>query len=261
MIAELMGIPGEDGRMLYRLTERMHTSDASGADTLTADGMAAVAEMMAYAAQVAATKRARPGEDIATALLAAEVDGARLTDVEFDVFFLLLVNAGGDTTRNLVAGGMLELIRHPDERRRLQADPTLLPSAIEEMLRYCSPVVHFRRTATRNTTIRDRAVRAGEKVVMFYASANRDEAVFAEPDRFDVGRTPNEHLAFGGGGTHYCLGANLAQLEARALFAEVLARLPDLELAGPVEHLHSNFISGPRRMPVRFTPSRRRGTP
>lgn len=171
------------------------------------------------------------------------------------MFFMLLINAGGDTTRNLVAGGMLALIEHPEERRRLAADPALLPSAIEEMLRFTSPVVHFRRTATRDAEIRGQRIAAGDKVVVFYPSANRDADAFAEPDRLDLARSPNEHVAFGGGGVHFCLGANLARVEIRALFEQVLARLPDLELAGPVEWLRSSFISGPRRMPVRFTPS------
>jgi cytochrome P450 len=212
--------------------------------------------MMAYAADLRAAKAARPGDDLASALLAAEVDGARLSDLEFNLFFMLLVNAGGDTTRNLVGGGMLTLLRHPAELARLRADPALLASAVEEMLRYQSPVQHFRRTARRDTTIGGRAIAAGQKVVVFYTSANRDEARFALPDRFDVGRTPNEHLAFGGGGTHFCLGASLARLEIGAMFAEVLARLDAIELDGPVEWLPSIFINGPRHMPVRFTARR-----
>jgi cytochrome P450 len=253
VIAELTGIPLEDGRELYRLTERMHTTADTQEDQ--ANAQAAVGEMMSYSHGLRVAKRAHPGEDIASRLLDAEIDGERLSDLEFDMFFMLLINAGGDTTRNLVAGGMLALIDHPDERARLAADPSLLPSAIEEMLRWVTPVVHFRRTATRQAEIRGRRIGAGDKVVVFYASANRDEAVFADPERFDIGRSPNEHVAFGGGGAHFCLGANLARVEIRALFEQVLVRLPDLALAGPVERLHSNFINGPRRMPVRFTPS------
>jgi len=218
-----------------------------------ADGARAIFEMMSYSNGIRSEKRTRPADDIATTLLAAEVDGEKLTDLEFDMFFMLLINAGGDTTRNLVAGGMLELIHHPEERRKLAADPSLLPGAIEEMLRWVTPVIHFRRTATRDTELHGERIAAGDKVVVFYSSANRDEAAFAEAGRFDVTRSPNEHVAFGGGGVHFCLGANLARVEIRALFAEVLARLPDLELAGPVDRLHSNFINGPRRMPVRFT--------
>jgi cytochrome P450 len=253
VIAELVGIPLDDGRQLYRLTERMHTTAQTHADH--ADIEAAIGEMMSYSHALREAKRARPGGDIASALLAAEVDGERLSDVEFDMFFMLLINAGGDTTRNLVAGGMLALIEHPDEWARLRADLGLLPSAIEEMLRWVTPVVHFRRTATRATELRGRRIADGDKVVVFYSSANRDEEVFAAPDRFDVARTPNEHVAFGGGGAHFCLGANLARMESHALFEQVLTRLPDLHLAGPVERLRSNFINGPRRMPVEFTPA------
>jgi cytochrome P450 len=252
VIAELMGIPLDDGRRLYALTERMHTAAPTAAGI--ADAQAAIVEMMSYSSALREKKREKPAGDIASALLAAEIDGEKLSDLEFDMFFMLLINAGGDTTRNLVAGGMLALIENPVERARLAAEPSLLPSAIEEMLRFCTPVVHFRRTATRATEIGGRKIEEGRKVVVFYASANRDAAVFAEPERFDVTRQPNEHVAFGGGGTHFCLGANLARVEIAALLEQVLSRLPDLELAGPVERLRSNFINGPRRMPVRFSP-------
>jgi cytochrome P450 len=246
LIAELMGIPIADGRKLYDLTERMHTAgDPAGAG-------AAVAEMMSYAAGIRGRKRAEPAEDIASVLLAAEIDGARLTDMEFDFFFLLLINAGGDTTRNLVASGMLTLIRHPEALAALRADRSLLPGAIEEMLRFCSPVMQFRRTAIQDGEIDGRAIAKGQKVVMFYPSANRDEEVFDEPDRFDIRRSPNQHVAFGGGGAHFCLGASLARLEIRCLFAAILDGLDAIELDGPVERLHSWFIDGPRRMPVRF---------
>ena len=250
VIAELMGIPLDDGRELYRLTERMHTADRSPEGI--ASGTQAIFEMLSYANGIRAAKRERPANDIASTLLAAEVDGEKLTDLEFDMFFLLLINAGGDTTRNLVAGGMLELLHRPDVLRSLRDEPRLLPGAIEEMLRFCSPVVHFRRTATRDVVLGGQPIAAGEKVVVFYASANRDETVFSDPDTFDIGRSPNEHVAFGGGGVHFCLGANLARVEIRAMFTEVLSRLHDMELAGPVERLRSNFINGPRHMPVRF---------
>ena len=250
-----MGIPLDDGRQLYRLTERMHAAAPTAEGQ--ADVMAAVAEMMTYSDALRAAKRARPGNDIASTLLVAEVDGERLSDMEFDMFFMLLINAGGDTTRNLVAGGMLALVEHPEQRAKLVTNLSLLPAAIEEMLRYCTPVMHFRRTATRDTELRGRRIKGGDKVVLFYSSANRDEDVFVAPDRLDITRSPNDHLAFGGGGAHFCLGANLARLEIRAMFEQVLTRLPDLTLAAPVERLPSNFINGPRRMPVQFTPSRR----
>ena len=255
-IADVMGIPLEDGVRLYELTEIMHSADPAISPERR---RSAVAEMLAYAAEVARTKRRHPGNDLASTLVEATVDGERLSDDEFNYFFLLLINAGGDTTRNLVAGGMHALFEHPQERRRLQANlDALLPTAVEEMLRYCSPVVHMRRTATRDTVLRGRRIREGDKVVMFYGSANRDEDIFLEPDRFDVGRTPNEHVAFGGGGPHYCLGAHVARIEIAAMLREILTRLPDIEPAGPVTWLPSVFISGPKHLPVRFTPGKPR---
>ncbi len=173
------------------------------------------------------------------------------------MFFILLLNAGGDTTRNLVAAGILALLQHPAERERLDADPSLIPSAIEEMLRFTSPVTVFVRTATKDTELHGIPIKAGERAAMFYPSANRDESRFADPDRFDIGRAPNPHLAFGGGGTHFCLGANLARVEASAIIPEVLSRMNGLELAGPVERTRSNLINGIHSMPVRFTPARR----
>jgi cytochrome P450 len=254
VIAEMLGIPLEDGRRLYELTEILHTgSVGDGANEQ------AVMQMFQYGTELAARKRAEPGDDIATSLLHAEIDGQSLTDFDFNLFFILLIDAGGDTTRNLVAAGILALMEHPVERQRLSADPALMPTAIEEMLRYTSPVTAFVRTATKDTELRGIPVKAGERAAMFYPSANRDESRFTDPDRFDIGRAPNPHLAFGGGGTHFCLGANLARVEASAIIPEVLSRMNGLELAGPVERLRSNLINGIRSMPVRFTPDRRVG--
>jgi cholest-4-en-3-one 26-monooxygenase len=160
------------------------------------------------------------------------------------------MNAGSETTRNLITGGTLALFDHPDEHARLRADPALVPSAVEEMLRYVTPVMHFRRTAREDTTLGGQTVRRGDKVVVWYVSANRDERRFADPDRFDVARTPNEHVAFGAGGPHFCLGAGLARLEARVLFEELLDRFPELRAAGPVRRLRSNFINGIKALPV-----------
>ena len=252
-----MGISRADGERLYELTEIMHTTD----DTIAPPErkMAAIGEMLAYAQQVAELKRRTPGDDIASTLVQATVDGDQLTDAEFQWFFLLLVNAGGDTTRNLVAAGMQLLFDHPDQRARLTGElDGLLAPAIEEMLRMTTPVVYFRRTAMHDVIVRERAISAGDKVVVFYGSANRDEEVFAEPDQFDVARSPNPHLAFGGGGPHLCLGLHVARLEIAALLRELLSRMGDLEPAGPVERLASNFIAGVRTMPVHFTPGRRR---
>ena len=251
LIAELMGIPLTDGERLYELTEIMHTTDDAVASP-ERKGLA-IFEMLEYAQRVAETKRANPGDDIASALVQAEVDGDRLTDAEFQWFFLLLVNAGGDTTRNLLAAGMHVLFEQPDERARLAADLNgLLASAVEEMLRFTSPVVHFRRTAMHDTVIRDQQIREGDKLVVFYGSANRDEDVFTDPDRFDVGRNPNPHMAFGGGGPHLCLGLHVARIEIAAMLREIITRMPDMAPAGEHQTLASNFIAGIRTMPVRF---------
>jgi cytochrome P450 len=251
LIAELMGIPREDGERLYELTELMHTTDDSVATP--EERGAATLEMLNYAAETAARKRQAPGDDIASALVQADVDGERLTDGELQWFFLLLVNAGGDTTRNLLASGIQLLFDHPDERTRLHDDlDGLLGTAVEEMLRYTSPVVHFRRTAMADTVIRDQAIAAGDKLMVFYGSGNRDEDVFPDPDRFDVGRTPNPHMAFGGGGPHLCLGLHVARIEIAAMLRELLTRMPGLAPAGERQPLASNFISGVRTMPVRW---------
>ena len=191
------------------------------------------------------------GTDLLSVLLDAEVDGERLTELDVDLFFMLLMNAGSETTRNLITGGTLALFEHPEQRERLRDSPELLPTAIEEMLRWVTPVMHFRRTARTDTEIAGTRIAAGDKVVMWYVSANRDESAFDDPDRFDVGRTPNDHVAFGAGGPHFCLGASLARLEARLLFEQLLVELPDLELAGPVRRLRSNFIHGIKELPVR----------
>jgi cytochrome P450 len=251
VIAELLGIPLEDGRRLYELTEIMN-SGAVG-DSVQTHVLDAQLQMFQYGAELAERKRTNPGDDIATALLNAEVDGEHLSDLEFNMFFLLLINAGGDTTRNLVSAGTLALIEHPGEQARLVADPSLLPTAVEEMLRYTTPVTVFVRTATKDTELRGIGVKAGDRAAMFYPSANRDENHFDDPDRLDIGRAPNPHLAFGGGGTHFCLGASLARVEASAIIPEVLGRMKDLELAGPVERVRSNLMNGIHSMPVTFT--------
>ena len=254
LIAELMGIPRADGERLYELTEIMHTTDPLVASA--EDHLAAMIEMLTYAQGVAEEKRRNPGTDIATMLVQAELDGDRLSDPELQWFFLLLVNAGGDTTRNLLAAGLQLLFEHPAERARLAADlDGLLPTAVEEMLRFTSPVAHFKRTAMADTELTGQKIQAGERVVMFYGAANRDGPVFAEPDRFDVSRTPNPHVAFGAGGPHLCLGLHVARIEIQVMLREVLTRLPDIEAAGPSERLASSFIAGVRTMPVRFTPT------
>jgi cytochrome P450 len=244
VIAEMLGIPHQDGAELYRLTEAIHADPASQP---AGAGMAAVAKMFGYASGVWNQKRAHPGDDLASVLVTTH----GLDEIDFGLFFLLLVDAGGDTTRNLVAGGMDALFAHPGQRARLTADPGLLPAAIEEMLRWTSPVIYMRRTATADTELGGRQIRAGQKVVMYYGSANRDDRAFDDPERFDITRTPNDHLAFGGGGPHFCLGSHVARVEIDAMFRQLLARLPDLEKAGETEWQPSTFISGPRHLRVR----------
>lgn len=254
LIAEMMGIPRADGERLYELTEIMHTTDPAVATPERQ--LEAVAEMLIYADGVAKQKREHPADDIASTLVHAEVEGDGLTDSDFQWFFLLLVNAGGDTTRNLVASGMQLLFDHPDQRAALTSDlDRLLPSTVEEMLRYTSPVSHFCRAAMQDTAIRGQEIATGEKVVIFYGAANRDAEVFERPDLFDVSRDPNPHLAFGGGGAHLCLGMHVARVEIASLLRELLTSLPDISPAGEPQRLASSFIVGYHSLPVKFTPA------
>lgn len=256
-IADLLGFPLEDGVRLYEATEKIHSAPDAVSDE---DRAEAGAELGAYATRVWDDKHEHPGDDLATQLIQAEIDGDRLSQEDFLQFFALLVNAGGDTTRNLVGGGMLALFEHPDERLRLQSSlEEQLPAAVEEMLRWVSPVVYMRRTAMCDTELGGKRIKAGDKVIMYYGSANRDEEVFADPDRFDVGRASNEHAAFGGGGPHFCLGAHVARMEIQAIFREVLTRMPDVQQAGDAQWLASNFVSGPTHLPVQFSPGPPRG--
>jgi cytochrome P450 len=256
VIAELMGLPRDDGRELYKLTEIIHTAPEAlpeGAAAL------AVAKMFEYGQGVIKEKRARPANDLATKLLQAEVDGKRLDDVEFLLFFVLLVDAGGDTTRNLLAGGLIALLEHPRELGWLKADLSArLGPAREELLRWCSPVAYMRRTARHDNEIAGQAIKKGDKVVMYFGAANRDPAQFDEPDLLRLARHPNEHIAFGNG-PHVCLGQHIARIEIDAVLHEVLTRMHGLELAAAPEWLPSNFISGPKHLPVRFKPARRSG--
>jgi len=259
-LAEVLGIPAADRRLLFEWGNRVigfqdpeyARRDESGRP-VDPRSRAALADMFEYAHELAERKRRHPGDDVITALLTAPADGQTLTREEYENFFFLLTVAGNETLRNVIPSGMLALLEHPDEHRRLLADPSLLPSAIEEMLRFAGPVMCFRRTAAADVELGGVKVAAGDKVVVYYVSANRDEAVFFDADRFDVTRTPNEHLAFGVG-PHFCLGAHLARLQMQVFFEEVLWRLPDLELAGPVERLQSNFQAGVKHLPVRFSP-------
>ncbi|GAA4680825.1 cytochrome P450 [Pseudonocardia yuanmonensis] len=251
VIAELLDIPHADGVALYDLTEAIHASPEDGRTGPT--GAEAVQLMFGHAHELWERKRAHPGDDLASRIVHASAGDRPLDELDFALYFLLLIDAGGDTTRNLVAGGMEALFAHPEQLTELRADPDgLLPTAVEELLRWVSPVVYMRRRATRDTVLGGREIAAGDKVVLYYGAANRDPARFPEPERLDLRRTPNDHLAFGGG-PHFCLGAHVGRLEIDAMLREILA-LPGLEPAGPVKWQRSTFITGPRRMPVRFVP-------
>jgi cholest-4-en-3-one 26-monooxygenase len=258
VIAELLGIPYEDRTKIFEWSNRLiGANDPEYAGEDAEHAMNASMELYAYAQTLADDRRARPMDDIVTTLVTAELDGEKLSDIEFNVFVLLLSVAGNETTRNLISGGMLALMQNPDEKERLIGDlDGLLPTAVDEMLRYVSPVQYFRRTATADTELRGVPIKAGDKVTIWYGAANRDEEVFPEAQRFDVGRTPNEHIAFGGRGPHYCLGASLAKMEIRVMFEEVLTRLPDMRMVGDPERLRSNLIAGIKHLPVQFTPER-----
>jgi cytochrome P450 len=251
VIADMLGIPLEDGVDLYGLTEKIHAapeSQEAGA------AMGAVLQMFNYAREVWEQKRAEPADDLATLIATAAVDDHDLDLIDFNLFFLLLIDAGGDTTRNLVAGGMDALFAHPEQLAWLRADlDSRLASAIEELLRWISPVVYMRRTALADTTLEGAPIVAGQKVVMYYGSANRDPDAFGPTaSALDLARAPNDHVAFGGGGPHFCLGAHIARIEIHALLRELLTRLVDVRPAGETEWLPSTFISGPKHLPIAF---------
>jgi cholest-4-en-3-one 26-monooxygenase len=255
VIAELLGIPQADRHQVFEWSNTMVGSDDPEWRGSPEDAQAAAMSMYAYANDLAVQRKGSPREDLVSVLMQAEVDGEQLTEMEFDLFFLLLAVAGNETTRNLISGGMLALIEHPDEWRRLREDRSLLDTGVEELLRWVTPVMQFQRTAQRDTEIAGVAIAEGERVGLFYVSANRDETVFEDPMRFDLGRSPNEHITFGAGGPHFCLGNSLARLEIRTMFDVLLDRAPDIELDGPPRKLRSNFLNGLKSMPVRFTPA------
>jgi cytochrome P450 len=213
---------------------------------------AGMPDLYAYAHELGEYKRRHPGDDVMTALMRSDEDG-RIAVEEFENLFWLFAVAGNETVRNGLPGGMFALLKNPDQLARLRADRSLLDGAVEEMLRWWTPVMNFRRTATADTVVGNVPVRKGEKVVVWFSSANRDEEVFAKPSQFDVGRAENDHLTFGHG-PHFCLGAHLARLQMRAMFGAVLDRLHDIEPAGEPIRLRSNFQNGIKRLPIRWTP-------
>lgn len=261
VIAHLMGVGEEDRPKLFELSNRLIGFDDpeyGGSDDIRSGASDAGFEMYSIANRIGKEKRAAivAGEsagDIVSALLEAEVDGDHLSELEYDMFFLLLTVAGNETTRTAIAQGMLAFIESPEQWERVRDDRSLLGTAVDEILRYTTPIMNFRRTAMGDRQIGGQPVKDGDKIVIWYASANYDDEVFEDPLTFDVGRTPNEHVTFGGGGPHYCLGANLAKLELKVMFDALLDRMPLPQLAGPVERLHSNFNHGLKRMPVKWS--------
>lgn len=254
VICELMGVPPELRPSVFDLSNRLIGFDDPEYQSSLEDGSLAAAEIYAIAEEVGALKRKCPADDLTTKILHGEVDGENLSQQEYGSFFLLLALAGNETTRNLTSNAMLLLMEHPAERQTLVDEPGLIERGVEESLRYNPVVMHFRRTTTRDMELRGKTLKEGDKVVMWYPSANRDEDVFQDSDRFDVSREDNDHLALGVG-EHFCLGASLARLQLNAIFEEILGRIPDMELTGDVRRLRSNFIDGIKEMPVRFTPS------
>jgi cholest-4-en-3-one 26-monooxygenase len=252
VICELVGAPAEDRNRIFELSNVLIGSADPEFQAGPQAQQNAAAEIYAYGAALAAQRRAEPADDIVTRLLQPNDEGEALTSDEFDLFFLLLIVAGNETTRNAAAGGMLALFEHPDQWQRLVKDPGLIPTAAEEIVRWVSPVNLFRRTALRDTDLGGKQIAAGDKVVVFYSSANRDESVFALPGQFDVARDPNPHVGFGGGGPHFCLGRHLAALELRILLQALTERMPRIRLGAEPSRLRSNFINGIKHMPVAF---------
>ena len=249
MIAELIGAPPDDWEQ-FRTWSDAATGTAD--PEIELDALVAMGQLYEYFQKLIAARRSEPRDDMLSVLAGAEIDDHRLTDADLLNFSYLLLVAGNETTRNLIALGTLALIAHPDQRRLLVDDPRLIPGAVEEMLRWNSPVVQMSRTATTDVEIRGRQISEGDAVVMLYGSANRDEEIFgSDAEEFKVTRHPNPHIAFGCG-EHSCVGAQLARLEASILFEELLRRFPELELVGEVDRMRATMVPGVKRMPVRL---------
>ena len=252
VIARFLGVPEEERSLLFSASNRLLGFEDSEYGTSEEDGRAAAMDLAMIAHRIGEARKAAPKDDIITILQTAEVDGERLSDIDFIAFFVLLTIAGNETTRNQTSHTLRLLLEHPGQMAKLRADPSLLNSAIEEALRYSPPVMYFRRTTKADTEIRGVAIPRDSLVAVFYPSANRDEDLFPDPDRFDVTRSPNEHLAFGDG-EHFCLGASLARLQLRSMIGETLRRFPNVALDGEIDLLRSHFIDGVKHMPVRLT--------
>ncbi|GAA2878698.1 cytochrome P450 [Streptosporangium fragile] len=254
VILSLLGLPESDFPRMLKLTQELFGSsdEEMRRGESASEQMAALLDFFAYFRALTESRRAAPTDDLASAIANARVDGEPLSDVDTASYYVIIATAGHDTTSATIAGGLHALIGHPGQLDRLRDDPGLLPTAVEEMIRWVTPVKEFMRTATADTRIGGVPIAEGEAVLLSYPSANRDEDVFDDPFRFDVGRDPNRHLAFGFG-VHFCLGAALARMETRAFFAELLPRLGSIELAGAPELTATTFVGGLKHLPIRYT--------
>ncbi len=252
VVGELVGIPREDWPQIRIWAEQSTSSqdpDLAAPESYTGTGMV---DMAMYAIEFATRRRTEPPrEDLASLILAGNFGDGPMSEIEFGAFFVQLVTAGNDTTKTMLSSGLHALLDHPDQLAELRSDRTLLPSAVEEILRYANPLHYFRRTATTDTELRGTPIRAGDKVAMWYTSANRDEDVFTDPQRFDIHRHPNPHLSFGLA-QHFCLGVHLARLEGRVFFDELLAAFPHIEQTGDARRIRSNLNNGLKALPVRL---------
>lgn len=254
VILAILGLPETDYQRMLMLTQEMFGNadpDLQRGTTIE-DLTQVINDFFIYFSELSASRKSTPTHDLASTIANGEVYDKPLGDVEMISYYIITATAGHDTTSAAIAGGMLSLLQNPDQLKRLQDDMSLLPTAVDEMIRWVSPVTHFMRTATEDYTIRDTTIKAGESVLLSYPSGNRDEDTFTDPFKFDVGRTPNRHLAFGFG-IHYCLGAMLARMEMRTFFNELIPRIKTMELAGDYAHIHTTFVGGLKRLPVTYS--------
>lgn len=256
VIADMLGVPQDDRRQLFDWTNKLSRAAATSDPQM---GLGALMEIGGYLNGLTAERKANPADDLISRLITAEVDGESLSEQEITFFFGILMFAGNDTTRNTASGGLRALIENEDERQKLIGNPAAIPNAIEEILRWVTPVIYFTRTAQCDTEVGGHPIREGERVAMWYPAGSRDPEMNADPERFDVSRQKPMHQAFGGGGPHFCLGNALAKLELRVLFEELMRRIPDMQFAGPITRLTSNFSNELTSMPVTFTPGTREG--
>jgi cholest-4-en-3-one 26-monooxygenase len=253
VIAELIGVPREDRHKIFEWSNRMIGSEDPEYQVTDEEVFQAQVEMFMYAQTLAEKRRQEPQDDIITALLSAEVDGESLSDMDFNLFFMLLSVAGNETTRNAIAHGMNAFLDNPDQYQLMRSDPAKhMATATEEIIRWATPVMYFRRNATKDFELRGETIKAGDKISLWYISGNRDEDVWDNPFDFDITRDPNPHIAFGGGGPHFCLGAQLARMEVHVLFEELAKRVEHVEPLGGPDRLRSNFIGGIKHLPVKF---------